>query len=90
MDTSTIGVSLESNYRKTFKLSAELYERALDHFGRITQPIVLSENNAWLKRFRWGYGDNEDNHFFYNLVTGEETNITEQQFNDDNFTLNSV
>ena len=68
----------------------EYGERALDHFGRITQPIVLSENNAWLKRFRWGYGDNEDNHFFYNMVTGEERNITEQQFNDDNFTLNSV
>ena len=65
-------------------------ERALDYFGRITQPIVLTENNAWRKTYRWGYGDNEDRHFFYNMITGEERNITEQQYDDANYTLNSV
>ena len=66
-------------------------ERALDYFGRITQPIVLSENNAWRKhyRFRWQQDDNQSDHYFYNIVTGEERDITEQQFNDDNYTLNT-
>ena len=67
-------------------------ERALDYFGRITQPIVLQENNAWRKRFRWSWqsDDNQERHFFYNMITGEERNITEQQYDDANYTLNSV
>ena len=64
-------------------------ERALEYFGRITQPIVLTEDNAWRKRYRWGYGDNEDRHIIYNMLTNEERNITEQQYNDNNYTLNS-
>ena len=64
---------------------------ALDHFGRITQPKVLNENNAWRKRYRynWQQNDNQSNHYFYNMCTGEERDITEQQFNDDNYTLNT-
>ena len=65
-------------------------EQALNHFGRITQPIVLTENNAWRKSYRWGYGDNEDRHIMFNMITKEERNITEQQYNDVNYTLNSV
>ena len=66
-------------------------EQALNYFGRITQPIVLTENNAWRKRYRWGYErqNNEAQHYFYNMCTGEERDITEQQFNDDNYTLNT-
>jgi len=66
-------------------------ERALNHFGRITQPIVLTENNAWRKHYRytWQRENNESNHYFYNMCTGEERDITEQQFNDDHYTLNT-
>ena len=66
-------------------------EQALNHFGRITQPIVLTENNAWRKQYRWSWqsSDNQSNHYFYNMLTGEERDITEQQFNDDNYTLNT-
>jgi len=64
-------------------------EAALNHFGRITQPIVLEQHNAWRKSYRWGYGNNEDRYIFYNMVTHEERNITEQQYNDNNYTLNS-
>ena len=64
-------------------------ERALDYFGRITQPIVMQEHNAWRKRYRWGYGDDEDRYIFYNMLTHEERNITEQQYNDNNYTLNT-
>ena len=66
-------------------------EQALNHFGRITQPIVLQENNACRKQYRWSWqqNDNQSNHYFYNMCTGEERDITEQQFNDDNYTLNT-
>ena len=66
-------------------------ERALDYFGRITQPIVLQENNAWRKRYRWNWqrDNGQANHYFYNMCTGEERDITEQQFEDDNYTLNT-
>jgi hypothetical protein len=69
----------------------EYGERALNHFGRITQPIVLQENNAWRKRYRWSWqSDNSQcNHYFYNMITGEERDITEQQFDDNNYTLNT-
>ena len=66
-------------------------ERALNHFGRITQPIVLTENNAWRKQYRWRWqqGNHQSDHYFYNMCTGEERDITEQQFDDDNYTLNT-
>ena len=65
-------------------------QQAVDHFGRITKAIVLTENNAWRKRYRWGYSDNENRHIIYNMVTNEERNITEQQYDDSNYTLNSA
>ena len=68
-------------------------EQALNHFGRITQPIVLQEHNAWRKRYRWNWereqGDQAE-HYFFNMVTREERDITEQQYNDHNYTLNTV
>jgi len=67
----------------------EFIDRAVDYFGRLTQPIVLQENNAWRKRYRWGYGDNEDRHIIYNMLTNEERPITEAQYNDNNYTLNT-
>ena len=67
-------------------------ERALNHFGRITQPIVLTENNGWNKRrnyYTWQRENGEPEFYFFNMVTGEARDITEQQFNDDNYTLNT-
>ena len=69
----------------------EYGERALNYFGRVTQPIVLTEHNSCRKRYRysWQQENNESNHYFYNMCTGEERDITEQQFNDDHYTLNT-
>ncbi len=66
-------------------------EQALNHFGRTTQPIVLTENNAWRKQYRWSWqSDNtQARHIFFNMVTREERDITEQQYDDDNYTLNT-
>ena len=67
-------------------------ERALNHFGRITQPIALTENNAWYKRqnyYTWQRENGEPEFYFFNMVTREERPLTESQFNDSNYTLNT-
>jgi len=67
-------------------------ERALNHFGRITQPIVLTENNAWYKRqnyYTWQRENGEPEFYFFNMVTREERGISEAQYRDNNYTLNT-
>ena len=66
-------------------------ERAVDYFGRITQPIQLTENNAWRKSYRysWQRENNQAQHYSYNMCTGEQRDLTDAQYNDDNYTLNT-
>jgi len=66
-------------------------ERAVDYFGRITQPIQLTENNAWRKSYRysWQRENNQAQHYSYNICTGEERDLTDEQYDDDNYTLNT-
>ena len=59
--------------------------RALQHFGYLTQPKVLTADNAWRKRCNWR--SREDGgylHYVYNHLTEEERPITEQQYDNDN------
>ena len=65
-------------------------EQAVNHFGRITQPIQLTENNAWVKRFHysWGGANGNSEHYYLNTITQEQRPLTAQQFNDSNYTLN--
>ena len=64
----------------------EVYgQRALDHFGRITQPKVLTADNAWQKRYDWrSREDGGYQHYLYNHLTDERRNITEQQYDNEN------
>ena len=57
--------------------------RALQHFGYITQPRVLTQDNAWRKNYDWNR-DNNHRHYVYNHLTDERREITEQQYNNDN------
>ena len=41
-------------------------ERALDYFGRINQPIILTEDNAW--RQVWNYNYYDDNYFYFSIL----------------------
>jgi len=66
-------------------------EQALNHFGRITQPIVLTENNGWYKRenyYTWQREKGEPRYYAFNMVTREERPLTQEQYNDSNYTLN--
>ena len=65
--------------------------RAVDYIGRLTEPKVMTPENSWIKRenyYTWQRENNEPRYYFRNMCTSEERAITEQQFNDDNFTLN--
>ena len=65
--------------------------RAIDHFGRLTEPKHLTEENAWVKDYDWNYsnGENTGRRYYYaNKITKEQRPLTEDQFNDSNYTLN--
>ena len=63
---------------------AEVFsDRAIDHFGRVTQPKVLTQDNAWSKNYDWNR-DNNHRHYVYNYLTEERRPITEQQYDNDN------
>ena len=60
--------------------------RALDHFGRITEPKVLTRDNAWVNRRDWR-AEGNDRYYAYNHLTEERRPITEDQYqNDTNIT----
>ena len=59
-------------------------ELALNHFGRIVEPIRLTEENAWVKLERyWGDGNP---FYWYNRLTERELPLTKEQFNNPNYT----
>ena len=65
-------------------------DRAIDHFGRLTEPKHLTEQNAWVKQYDYrSYRGEEDEYISLNLITKERRPITEQQYEDRNYTLNS-
>ena len=57
-------------------------ERALNHFGRIVEPIKLTEENAWYKDYDYDWQSGTiSNHRFINKITRQQIPITEQQYN---------
>ena len=62
-------------------------DNAIDHFGRLTEPKHLTEENAWYKTFDWNI--NHDRVYVYlNGITKEQRPLTEDQYNDKSYTLN--
>ena len=65
-------------------------DRAVDHFGRLTEPKHLTEQNAWSKRYDYrSYRGEEDRYYIFNHITKERRPITEEQYEDRNYTLNT-
>ena len=58
---------------------------ALDHFGRIHEPKRQDASGAWYKHRSWRGYDNND-YYIINDLLGERRPITEQQYQDENFT----
>ena len=65
-------------------------DQAIDHFGRLKEVKHLTEQNAWTKDYDWrGNSDDSHRHYSVNKITGEQRPLTEQQYNDTNYTLNT-
>ena len=65
-------------------------DNAINHFGRLTEPKHLTEENAWIKDYDWrNTTDDEHRYYYLNQITKEQRPITEQQYNDRNYTLNT-
>ena len=69
----------------------ENMDQAIDYFGRLRERKAMTPENSWIKRERYSW--EEDRHtstyYFRNVCTNEERDITEQQYNDEEYTLNT-
>ena len=63
--------------------------RAIDHFGRLTEAKHLTEQNAWVKDYDWRTDDDSRRYFFINQITKEQRPLTKAQYRDSNYTLNT-
>ena len=64
-------------------------DMAIDRFGRIHEAKRTSASGAWYKSYKYNYNNGSDSnydHYFVNDLLGERKPITEQQYNDANFT----
>jgi len=67
-------------------------DRAINHFGRLEQAKHLTEDNAWIKDYDYNWrneGHEKYNWRFINQVTKEQRPLTEEQYNDTSYTLNT-
>ena len=64
----------------------EFIDRAVDHFGRLTEPKHLTEDNAWYKTYDWNSND-ETLYVYRNGITKEERPLTKAQYDDTSYTL---
>ena len=58
----------------------------------ITEPKKVLCDQAWYKSCEFRHSDNSSSyydHFIVNDLLGERRLITEQQYNDENYTINS-
>ena len=65
---------------------------AVDHFGRLKEVKHLREENAWTKEqnyYTWQRENGEPQYYFINGITKEQRPLTESQYNDNNYTLNT-
>ena len=68
---------------------AQYIEQGLDHFGRTTEAKHLTEENAWHKSWDWDSSYDNRTYVFRNAITKETRPLTESQYNDNNYTLNT-
>ena len=56
----------------------EYVDRAINHFGRLTEPKRVDCDNAWYKDYSWYANGNQ--HYIKNDLLGQKILITQQQF----------
>ena len=74
-----------------FKLHGQ---RAVDHFGRLHKAKRTGCDSAWYKDYTYNYDhtNNRSNntHYFINDLLGQRIPITQQQYQDQNFTTPTI
>ena len=65
--------------------------QAVNHFGRLKEVKHLTEHNAWTKDYdyRSYRRGEEDRYYFVNKITKEQRPLTEAQYDDNNYTINT-
>ena len=67
--------------------------RAIDHFGRTTEPKKVLCDQAWYKTYSYSYDTNSSNnytHYIVNDLLGRRIPISEEQYSDENYTYASI
>ena len=67
--------------------------RAIDHFGRTTEPKKVLCDQAWYKTYMYSYNEGSSsnyNHFIVNDLLGRKIPITDERYHDDNYTYASI
>ena len=70
----------------------ENMDRAIDYFGRLHQPKAMTPENSWQKRERYSWQDDYNTlgqYYYRNVCTNEHRPLTESQYNDSTYTLNT-
>ena len=68
-------------------------EQAINHFGRVTEPKKVLADSAWYKDYKYKYNSNGRStydHVFVNDLLGERKPITEQQYDDQTYSHDSL
>ena len=64
--------------------ATDFMDRAIDNVsGRLTKPMVLTEENAWRKtsRYNWNNGDTPYcTYYWVNMLSGRDIPITEEEY----------
>ena len=61
----------------------DFMDRAIESVsGRLNEPLILKEDNAWRKRrsYHFQNGSYEQTYFWHNVCTGEDRQITAEEF----------
>ena len=67
-------------------------EQALNHFGRTTEAKKVMADSAWRKDYKYDYNNGRSvyTHYFVNDLLGERKPITEQQYDDQTYSHDSL
>jgi len=71
--------------------ASEHMDRAIDYIGRLREPKAMTPENSWNKRQRysWQMDNGEAEYYYHNMCTTEQRPLTESQYNDNTYTLNT-
>ena len=69
----------------------ENMDRAIDYIGRLRERKAMLPENSWEKRQRYGWqrDNGEAEYYYHNMCTTEQRPLTESQYNDSTYTLNT-